>query len=175
MVTITQSAANWLNNAHSHGSHAFTHTRTSTQVQPLCVKRKLSYYIIWNRHLCEGTWRRGSKPEYSEKNPASLPANRYRTLLEEKIQRPGRESNLYPPTWVISSRGRARAASDPLGYRPPRMSTQLANRRLSMCVCVCVFALISLVFLLPLICVHLFLSPLFLSIVAIVMCLGLLL
>ena len=30
--------------AHSHGSHAFTHTFTSTQLQPCGAKRQLSYY-----------------------------------------------------------------------------------------------------------------------------------
>ena len=35
--------------AHSRGSHAFTHTRTSTQLQPRGVKRLLSYCRIWNR------------------------------------------------------------------------------------------------------------------------------
>ena len=53
---------------HSRGSHAFTHTVTSTQLQPLCncAKRQLSYYRIWNffcvlvfwlnagSHLCFG-------------------------------------------------------------------------------------------------------------------------
>ena len=35
--------------AHSRGSHAFTHTFTSTQLQPLCAKRQLSYYRSWNQ------------------------------------------------------------------------------------------------------------------------------
>ena len=35
--------------AHSRGSHAFTHTLTSIQLQPRCAKRQLNYYIIWNR------------------------------------------------------------------------------------------------------------------------------
>ena len=30
--------------AHSRGSHVFTHTFTSIQLQPLCTKRQLSYY-----------------------------------------------------------------------------------------------------------------------------------
>ena len=37
--------------ARSRGSHAFTHTLTSTQLQPLGAKRQLSYYRIWNRML----------------------------------------------------------------------------------------------------------------------------
>ena len=35
--------------AHSCGSHTFTHTLSSTQLQPHCAKRQLSYYIIWNQ------------------------------------------------------------------------------------------------------------------------------
>ena len=31
--------------AHSHGLHAFTHTLTSTQLQPRGAKRQLSYYF----------------------------------------------------------------------------------------------------------------------------------
>ena len=39
--------------AHSRGSHAFTHTPTSTQLQRHCAKRQLSYYRIWNQVLFE--------------------------------------------------------------------------------------------------------------------------
>ena len=71
----------------------------------------------------------GSKPEYPEKTSDSLPANRYHIiLLEEKIQRPGRESNPHPPTLVISSPGQERAPRpDPLSHRPPL--TCLCNQR----------------------------------------------
>ena len=34
---------------HSRGSHAFTHTLTSTQLQPRGAKCLLSYYRIWNQ------------------------------------------------------------------------------------------------------------------------------
>ena len=34
--------------AHSRGSHAFTHTLTSTWLQPHCAKRQLSCIRIWN-------------------------------------------------------------------------------------------------------------------------------
>ena len=34
---------------HSHRSHAFTHTLTSTQFQPRCTKHQLSNYRIWNQ------------------------------------------------------------------------------------------------------------------------------
>jgi hypothetical protein len=105
--------------AHSRGSHAFTHTLTSTQLQPRGAKRQLSYYRIWNRFLFEGTWGRGSKPEYPEKTPDSLSANRYH-ILEEKIQRPGRESNPHPPTSVISSLGQEDA---------PRLTHWATDRR----------------------------------------------
>ena len=48
MVTVAQSTVNWCN-LHSRGSHTFTHTLTSTQLQPLCAKRQLSFYRIWNQ------------------------------------------------------------------------------------------------------------------------------
>ena len=41
--------------AHSRGSHTFTHTLTSTQLQPHCAKHQLSYDSIWNQILFEGT------------------------------------------------------------------------------------------------------------------------
>ena len=70
--------------AHSRASHAFTHTLTSTQTQPLCPKRQLRYYRIWNQifilKVPEGG---GSKPEYPEKSPDSLPANRYHNIRGE--------------------------------------------------------------------------------------------
>ena len=34
---------------HSPGSHAFTHTLTSTQLQPGGAKHQLNYYRIWNQ------------------------------------------------------------------------------------------------------------------------------
>ena len=41
-----QSAANWRNtHTDSRGSQAFTHTLTSTQLQPRSAKRHLSYYF----------------------------------------------------------------------------------------------------------------------------------
>ena len=51
MVAMAQSAAKWRNrHAHARGSHACTHTVTSTQLQPpRCTKRQLSHYRIWNR------------------------------------------------------------------------------------------------------------------------------
>ena len=34
--------------AHSSGLHAFTQALASTQLQPLCAKRQLSYYRFWS-------------------------------------------------------------------------------------------------------------------------------
>ena len=61
MVTMAQSALNW-HNIHTRvdrGSHALTHTITSTQLQPLCVKRQLSYYRIWNQIIILNVPERG--------------------------------------------------------------------------------------------------------------------
>ena len=46
MVTMAQSAAKW-RNTHTHMDYiyAFTDTLTSTQLQPCCAKRQLSYYF----------------------------------------------------------------------------------------------------------------------------------
>ena len=50
MVTMAQKRRELAHHAHSRGSHAFTHTLTSTQSQPrCCAKRQLSYYRIWDR------------------------------------------------------------------------------------------------------------------------------
>ena len=120
MVTMAQSAANW-RNTHTHvdRTHSLTHF-TSTQLQPRGAKRQLSYYrILESIFIFKVPEGGGSKPEYPEKTPDSLPANRYH-ILEEKIQRPGRESNPHPPTLVISSPGQERAPRpDPLSHRPP--------------------------------------------------------
>ena len=35
--------------AHSRGPHTFTRSVISTQLQPRCAKRQLSYYRIWNQ------------------------------------------------------------------------------------------------------------------------------
>ena len=71
MVTTAQSAANW-RNTHSCGSHAFTHTFTSTQVQKR-AKRQLSYYRIWNQSFYfQGTRGRGNKLEYPELQTAAI-------------------------------------------------------------------------------------------------------
>ena len=87
--------------AHSRGSHTIAHALTSTQLQPLCAKRHLSYYSIWNGifslKVPEGG---GANRSTRRKPPYSLPAIRYH-ILEEKIQRPSQEVNPHPPTLVI--------------------------------------------------------------------------
>ena len=80
-VTMAQkSAANWrsAHAAHVDRTHSFTHLH-QPQLQPRGAKRQLSYYILleWNFHF-EG---RGSKLEYPDKTPDSLPANRYRSHI----------------------------------------------------------------------------------------------
>ena len=53
--------------AHMDGTHiAYTHTLTSTQLQPLSAKRQLSYYRIWNRM----EWNRWKcvSPYYNHRN-----------------------------------------------------------------------------------------------------------
>ena len=45
MVTMVHSATN------SRESNTFTHTLTSTQLQPRCAKRQLSYYRFWNNYF----------------------------------------------------------------------------------------------------------------------------
>ena len=109
--------------AHSRGSYAFTHTPTSTQLRPRCAKRQLSYYIIWNsKNYCQGTGGRGIKPEYPEKPPDSLPANRYHVLEEEN---PTFRTGIEPSPSTIGEKlawPRAGAASDPLSHRPPQIA-----------------------------------------------------
>ena len=117
---MAQSAVNW-RNTHSRGSHAFTHTyintvTTTSQCKALAhLLHKLEYI-----KKIEGTWGRGSKPEYPKKTPDNLPANRYH-ILEEKIQCLGQESNPHPPALVISSLGRERA---------PRLAHWATDRRM---------------------------------------------
>ena len=92
--------ANWRNNAHSRGSHAFTHTPTSTQLPPRCVKHQLSYYRIWNKTFILKVPEGGGANRSTRRK---TPANRYHIILEETIQSPGRELNPHLPTLVISS------------------------------------------------------------------------
>ena len=49
--------------AHSHGSQAFTHTLTSTQLQPLGAKRQLSYYFSVHAGIF-GDWQTSSNAEH---------------------------------------------------------------------------------------------------------------
>ena len=119
MVTMAQKRRELAHHAHSRGSHAFTHTLTSTQSQQrgcdcvdvsVCVNAWIARIhshtninTVTTTLLCEapaqllqnlrsnyyfeGTWGRGSKPEYPEKTPDILPVNRYH-ISEETIQRP---------------------------------------------------------------------------------------
>ena len=113
---------------HSRGSYTFTHTLTSAQSQPLCVKRQLSYYRIWNQFFCfEGTRGRGSKPEHPEKTSDSLPAKRYHIRGENSKSRAG----IKPSPSNIGDKlawPRACAACDPLSYRLlPLMSLYIST------------------------------------------------
>ena len=115
MVTMTQSAAN-------RHTQAFTHTLTSAQLQPRLFEAPAQLLRnLESIFYFEGTWGKagGSKPECPEKTPDSLPADRYHTL-EEKIQRPERESNPHPPTLVISS---------PAQEHAPRLTHWATDRR----------------------------------------------
>ena len=79
MVTMAHSAANW-RNTHTQvdGMHSLAewHQHSYNRV---VRKSKLSYYIIWNQIFIfavpEGG---GSKPEYPEKTPDSLPVSHIR-------------------------------------------------------------------------------------------------
>ena len=98
---------NWRNtHTHVYCTHSPTHC-TSIQLQPHCAKRHPSYYItLESDFYFEATrWGRRRKPDYPQKNHDSLPANRYNryNILEDNIQRPGRELNHHPPIFVISS------------------------------------------------------------------------
>ena len=95
MVTMAQSTA-LAQHTYSHGSHTFTHTLTSTQIQPHCVKRQLSYYRIWNQMFILKVPEGGPRANRSTRRKLltacpligiTIP------ILEEKIQHPGRESN----------------------------------------------------------------------------------
>ena len=91
-------------------AHIYSHTYIiNTVTTTLCEAPAQLLHNLQSNLYFEGTWGRGRKPEYPEKPPPdSLPANRYHRL-QEKIQRPGQESNPNPPTLVISSPGQVRA------------------------------------------------------------------
>ena len=118
MVTMAQSTMNW-RNTHTYMDHTHSLTLTSTQPQPRCAKRQLSYYRIWNQFFILKIPEGGGANRSTQRTPPpdSLPANQYH-ILEEKIQSPGQELNPHPPTFVISLPGQERAAPDPLSYRP---------------------------------------------------------
>ena len=121
MATMAQSAANW-HNIHSRGSHAFTHTSyINTATTTLCeapaqLLQILESIVLFWRNLRDGGANRSTRRKPQTAGPLIVI-----TYLEEKIQRPGRESNPHPPTLVHDKLAwpRARAASHPLSYRPP--------------------------------------------------------
>ena len=87
--------------AHSRWSHAFTHhTYLNTVTTTLRKAPAQQLQNLESIFYFEGTWGSGTKPEYPEKNPDSMPANRYHN--------PGWELNPHPPTLVISSLGQER-------------------------------------------------------------------
>ena len=95
--------------AHSGGLHAFTHTLTSTQLQPSCAKRQLSYNRIWNPFFLKVPERVGEQTrEKTQQAAGKSVSQKMRKHIEEKIQRPVRELNPHPPTLVISSLGQER-------------------------------------------------------------------
>ena len=128
MVTMAHSAANW-RNTHTHvdRTHPLTHLHQYSH-KHVCAKRQLSYSAITKFGIevyFEGTREWGSKPEYLEKTPDSMPANRYH-VIEEKTQRPGRESNPHPPTLV--HRWWARLAKSARRVWPTELHTAARSR-----------------------------------------------
>ena len=80
--------------AHSRGSNAFTLTLTSTQLQTRCCEEapaQLLQSLDFLIFLILCIWGRGGKPEYPEKKPDSLPANRYHIRGENPTSRTGIE------------------------------------------------------------------------------------
>ena len=105
MVTMAQSAVNW--RTLTWITHIHSHTYINTVRTTLCEAPAQLLHNLGSNFYFKGTWERGSKPEYPEKNPDSLPANRYH-IFEEKIQRPLWGSNPHCQTLVISSLGQER-------------------------------------------------------------------
>ena len=101
MVTMARSITNWCNThifmwiarIHSH-TYIYMCINTELVTTTLC---EAPAHLLQN---LEGTRGKGSKPEYQEKTPDSLPANQYQCyhILQEKVQRPRRELNPHPPT-----------------------------------------------------------------------------
>ena len=100
MVTVAQSAANW-RNTHTDVDRTHSLLTSSAQLQPRCATEAPAQPLQNLKSNCtlktpEGGGRQTGVP--GEKIPTALPADRYHVLLEEKIQRPGRESSPHPPT-----------------------------------------------------------------------------
>ena len=113
---MAQSAANW-RNTHTHldRSHSLTqlHQRSCNHFVQSASSAITQFGIELGR---------GSKPEYSDKTPNSLPANRYHIIIIVG-QNPTSRTGLEPSPSDIGDKflwPRARAASDPLSYRRPQ-------------------------------------------------------
>ena len=98
MVIMAQSAVNW------HHTHTpVDRTRSLTHLQEhSCNHMVRSACTAWNKkYILKVPEGGGSKPEYLEKTPDSLPANQYH-ILEDKIQRLRGELNPHPPTLELT-------------------------------------------------------------------------
>ena len=77
MATKAQSAVKagatrtltWIANVHSHTLHQHSYNHLMRSASSAITEVEIDFYF-------EGTWARGSKPEYPEKPPDSLPTNR---------------------------------------------------------------------------------------------------
>ena len=87
MVTMAQSAPNWrITHTVTWIARIHSHTYINIATTTLCEAPAQLLQNLESNFFFEGTWGRGGKPEYPEKTPDSLPANRYH-ILEEKFQR----------------------------------------------------------------------------------------
>ena len=106
MVTMAQSTVNWRNtHTHMDRSHSLTHLK-GTVTTTLC-EAPAQLLVLQTLESILKVPEGGGANRRTQRNPVpsnSLPANRFHILLlEEKIQRPGRDSNPRPPTLMISS------------------------------------------------------------------------
>ena len=132
MFTMAQSAANLPKRhtlSHVDHTHSPTHLRQHSYNHWRCAKLQLSGYRIWNRvfilKVPEGG---GANLRPRRKPPTACPLIGV-TYQRRKSNVPDGELNPHPPTLVISltTWPRARAASDPLCYRPPLLNTDFFN------------------------------------------------
>ena len=102
---MVQSAANWCNtHTHMDRTHSLTHLHQYSYDRPLCAKRQLSYYRIWNkkifwRYLKEGEQTRVPREKlltacppisitYKRRKSNVPDGNRTRTLQQLMISSP---------------------------------------------------------------------------------------